>query len=183
MISRTHLFIVLLAITVSLIPLTTAHADNAALAALSTLTPAAQVSSSAPRPFLFSCGRYYASWAGRPRSYDQQCWDQMVNIGVTMTGTGLAWSDAEPTQGTYNWDAIDYTDFQVNEIVARGMEPAFFVGLTPQWAKLRPDLPDYRTPPAEEYADAFIAFHQWLANRYKGKVKYYFFWNEPNGCS
>lgn len=135
------------------------------------------------RPFIFGCGRYYASWAGRPWSYDENCWDHMVNIGATITGTGLCWSDAEPVQGQYNWDAIYYTDFCVDEILARGLEPTFFVGLTPQWAALYPDLPPHRTPPAEEYVEEFMDFHRFVANRYKGKVKYYLFWNEPNGCS
>ena len=137
----------------------------------------------AARPYIFGCGRYRASWAGRPRSYDLQLFDHMVNIGVTMTGAGLPWCDGEPVQGQYDWDAIDYADFQVNEILARGMEPTFFLGLTPQWAALRPDLEPHRTPPSEGYVDEFMDFHRFVANRYKGKVKYYFFWNEPNGCS
>jgi len=135
------------------------------------------------RPFLFACGRYTAMWAGRPWSYDQQCWDHMVNIGVTMTGCGLCWCDAEPEPGVYDWDQIGYADFAVDEILARGMEPTFFLGLTPQWAALRPDLPPHRTPPAEEYVDEFMDFHRFVADRYRGRVRYYFFWNEPNGCS
>jgi len=136
-----------------------------------------------PRPFIFGCGRYYASWLGRPWSYDQQCWNHMVNIGVTLTGTGLAWSDLEPTQGEYNWDVVNYADFAVSEIRSRGMEPFFFLGLTPQWAALRPDLPPHRTPPAEEYVEEFKDYCRFVAQRYKGQVKYYTFWNEPNGCS
>ena len=147
------------------------------------LAGAAVSAHAAPRPYLFGCGRFNASWAGRPWSYDQQCWDHMVNIGVTITGAGLCWCDAEPVQGQYDWDAIDYADFQVNEILARGMEPTFFLGLTPQWAALRPDLPPHRTPPSEDYVEEFMDFHRWVANRYQGRVKYYFFWNEPNGCS
>jgi PKD repeat protein len=135
------------------------------------------------RPFLFSMGRFTAAWAGRPRSYDQQIWDHMVVIGATATGTGLAWCDAEPIEGQYNWDPIDYADFCVNEIRARGMEVTFFVGLTPQWAKLYPNLEPHRTPPREDCVTQFMNFHRFVANRYKGRVKYYCFWNEPNGCS
>jgi len=136
-----------------------------------------------PRPFLFGCGRYTAAWAGRPWSYDQQIWDRQVSIGVTITGAGLAWVDAEPVRGQYNWDAINYADFQVDQIRARGMEPTFFVGLTPQWAALRPDLPPHRTPPAEDYVVDFMNFHRFVADHFRGRVRYYFFWNEPNGCS
>jgi hypothetical protein len=132
------------------------------------------------RPYLFGCGRFTSAWAKRPRSYDLQCWDAMKKIGVTITGAGLAWCDGEPKPGQYDWD---YADFQVNEIRKRGMEVTFFVGLTPDWAKLRPDLPPHRTPPREDCVEAFTKFHRMLAERYRGKVKYYFFWNEPNGCS
>jgi len=155
------------------------------LTAMVIATAAAGVSTATaqPRPFLYGVGRYYAAWAGRPWSYDEQCLDRLADIGATMTGAGLAWCDAEPTPGVYNWNAIQYADFQVNAIRARGLEPAFFVGLTPAWAALRPDLPPHRTPPAEAYAEEFAAFHRFVAGRYRGKVRYYFFWNEPNGCS
>jgi PKD repeat protein len=136
-----------------------------------------------PRPYLFSMGRFTAAWANRPWSYDQQIWDHMVTIGATMSGTGLAWCDAEPVEGQYNWDSIGYADFCVDEMRARGIEPAFFVGLTPQWAKLYPNLEPHRTPPREDCVQQFMDFHRFVADRYKGRVKYYFFWNEPNGCS
>jgi hypothetical protein len=135
------------------------------------------------RPFLFGCGHFNSTWAERPASYDLACWDHMANIGVTITGAGLAWCDAEPTQGEYDWDVIDRTDFAVKQIRARGMEPTFFLGLTPKWAALHPELPPHRTPAKEEYVEEFKAFHRFVAERYRGWVKYYFFWNEPNGCS
>lgn len=159
--------------------------SRSALTALVAVVLAAGTSTYAqkPRPFLFSMGRYTAAWAGRPLSYDQQLWDHMVYIGATLNGTGLAWCDVETSPGVYNWDQINYTDFNVNEMLARGIEPTMFVGLPPAWAALRPDLPPHRTPPAEEYVEEFMDFHRFVADRYKGKVKYYFFWNEPNGCS
>lgn len=136
-----------------------------------------------PRPFLFSVGRFQASWAGRPASYDIQIWDHMVQLGVTSTGTGLAWVDGEPTPGQINWNAVQEADTAVDEILARGMEPKFFLGLSPAWAALHPELDPHRTPPSEDYVEEFMDFHRFVADRYKGKVKYYFFWNEPNGCS
>ncbi len=136
-----------------------------------------------PRPFLFSMGRYYATWAGRPPSYDQQVWDHMVNIGATMTGTGIAWVGGEPSPGQYDMDVFAQTDWEVDQIRARGLEPTMFLGLTPAWAALYPQLPPHRTPPAEAYVDEFMAFHQFVAERYADKITYYYFWNEPNGCS
>jgi len=136
-----------------------------------------------PRPFLFACGHYQSNWASRPWSYDEQCFDHLANIGATLTGSGLAWCDGEPSPGYYDPTAWAYADFMVDEILARGMEPTFFLGLSPEWAALRPDLPPHRTPPAEEYVAEFIAFHQDVAAHFAGRVKYYYFWNEPNGCS
>jgi len=148
-------------------------------AAILGLLPLSAAAHPLARPFLFTSGRFTAEWAGRPWSYDQQCWDHMVGLGVTMTTCGLAWTVGEPQQGQYDFS---YSDFCVAEITARSMEPFFYLGDTPDWAKLRPDLPGWRTPPAEEYADEFMAFHQMVAERYRGQVRYYVFWNEPNGC-
>ena len=138
-----------------------------------------------PRPLLFSMGRFTGAWAGRPRSYDEAIWDHMVTIGATASGTGLAWVDGEPEQGVYDWDRFDYADFCVDGIRSRGMEVAFFTGLTPQWAQLHPELEPHQTPPREDQdvIDSFMTFHTFVGDRYKGKVKYYYFWNEPNGCS
>lgn len=144
---------------------------------------ATAAASAQPRPFLFSMGRYNASWAQRPPSYDIEVWDHMVQIGATMNGAGLAWVDGEPTPGQINMNAVIEADTAVDEILARGMEPNFFVGLTPAWAALHPELPPHRTPPSEDYVEEFMDFHRFVADRYKGRVKYYFFWNEPNGCS
>jgi len=151
------------------------------LAALSIVVTSAAAEQ--PRPFLFGVGRYTAAWAGRPWSYDQQCWDHMANIGATVTGSGLCWCDGESTAGVYDQNAWDYADFEVDNILARGMEPHFFLGLTPQWAKLYPDLPPHRTPAREDCVDEFMSFHYDVAEHFRGRVKYYFFWNEPNGCS
>lgn len=153
------------------------------LALLSGVLGFCSVAAAQPRPFLFSTGRFIASWAGEPLSYDEALWDHMQNIGATMNGAGLCWCDAEPSPGVYDWDVIAYADHEVDGILARGMEVNFFLGLTPQWAKLHPDLPPHRTPPAEEYVDEFMDFHRFVADRYKDKVTYYYFWNEPNGCS
>ena len=84
------------------------------------------------RPLLFGVGRYLAIWTGRPWSYDEDCWDHMQTIGATASGAGLAWCDAQPDAppADYEWDAIYYADHEVAGLVARGLEPTFFLGLT-----------------------------------------------------
>jgi PKD repeat protein len=137
------------------------------------------------RPFLFGMGRYTSSWAGRPWSYDDQCWDHMQNIGVTISGGGLAWVNGEPSPGYYDPDAFAYADHEIDGALARGLEPTFFLGLTPAWAALYPELPSHRTPPREDpdVIAHFMDFHRYVADYFKDRVQYYYFWNEPNGCS
>jgi hypothetical protein len=41
----------------------------------------------------------------------------------------------------------------------------------------------YRFPPLAQYTPSFVAWVMAVAERYKGKVVMYEFWNEENGCS
>jgi len=105
--------------------------------------------------------------------------DKMVEMGATAVWVDFPWAGMEPVQGTINWA---YADHQVATAEARGLQMFAFVGTTPDWAKLYPDLPGHRTPPSEDHLADFQAFHMAVASRYAGRVRYYQFWNEPSGC-
>lgn len=145
-------------------------------------------SASPPRPYLYGCGVVWGNWLGLPveeaKAFDRVQMDAIRAAGGTNVGANFAWIDIEPRPGEFHWD---YVDHQVTEASKRGLEIFAYTGLTPDWA-LPPEAPKtpgigYRFPPDEKYIAQFEAFFTQLARRYKGKVKYYEFWNEPNGCS
>ncbi len=142
------------------------------------------------RPNIFGCGITWGAWLGLPweqaTEFDRRSMDKIVEMGGTSCGVNFAWIDIETMPGAFNWA---YVDHQVNEALARGLEVFAYTGLTPDWA-----LPEgvldrygsgigYRFPPAEQFIPQFESFFRALAARYRGRVKYYQFWNEPNGCS
>lgn len=133
----------------------------------------------AERPLLYGMGHYLAAWANQPWTYDADAMDKMVEMGATAVWIDFPWSAMEPNPGQYEWA---YADHQVATAAARGLTMIAFVGTTPSWAKLHPELPSHRTPPSEAALPAFNTFHQTLAARYAGTVQMYQFWNEPSGC-
>jgi hypothetical protein len=141
-----------------------------------------------PRPFIYGCGMTWGKWLGLPdeeaRALDRLSMDRVKGMGGTNVPANFAWIDIEPEPGEYHWE---YVDHQVEEARHRGLEIFAYTGLTPDWA-LPPEAPKetgigYRFPPDEKYAPDFERFFTMLATRYRGRVKHYEFWNEPNGCS
>ncbi len=141
-----------------------------------------------PRPYIFGCGIVWGNWLNLPpekaKAWDRRSMDRINEMGGTNVPANFAWHDIEPEPGRLNWD---YVDHQVAEARKRGLEIFAYTGLTPDWA-LPPEAPEksgigYRFPPDEKFAPQFDRFFRMLAERYRGKVKYYEFWNEPNGCS
>jgi hypothetical protein len=150
--------------------------------------PAGTTAGEVPRPFIYGCGITWGKWLGLPdeqaKAFDRLSMDRIKAMGGTNVPANFAWIDIEPRPGEFHWD---YVDHQIEEPRRRGLEVFAYTGLTPDWA-LPPEAPKtpgigYRFPPGEEYIPAFESFFRTLAERYRGHVKYYEFWNEPNGCS
>lgn len=151
------------------------------------------------RRFYFGVGVVWAEHWGSSLTVNRKAWnranlDKVVEAGGTATNPNIAWAAIEQSRDNYNWD---YTDHQVLEAEKRGLEMFAYTGYTPNWALPAsafthcsdggtPDrAPGWRFPPAEtpEMVGRFSAFFTRLASRYCGRVKFYEFWNEPNGCS
>lgn len=154
------------------------------------LTHGASTALAQPRPYIYGCGIVWGDWLGLPieqaKEWDRRSMDMIVQMGGTNCPANFAWIGIEPTPGVYDWS---YVDHQVEEARARGLEIFAYTGLTPDWA-LPPGVLEqygsgagYRFPPDPQYIPHFENFFRTLAARYRGKVKYYEFWNEPNGCS
>lgn len=161
-----------------------------AMALIALAMPAAIAAAAEPRPNIFGCGMVWGNWLGltgeNAREWDRRSMDKIVEMGGTNCPANFAWIDIERVRGQRNWA---YVDHQVNEARARGLEVFAYSGLTPDWALPSGILQQYgsgigyRFPPDPQYIPDFEDFFRTLAARYRGKVKYYEFWNEPNGCS
>lgn len=92
-----------------------------------------------------------------------------------------AWAGLEPAKGQFNWGPLDSI---VAAAQAHGVDILLTLGQTPAWASPRPD--DFTStygggataPPAnvQDWRDYVTA----VAQRYKGRIRSYEIWNEPN---
>jgi hypothetical protein len=106
-----------------------------------------------------------------------------VKFGIQRTWDswpGVSWSDLNPSSGVYNWASLDAL---VNDSVAHGVELVYTFGHVPQWASTNPSgncdgsaAGDCYAPQAQAWRD----FVTQITSRYKGKIKYWEIWNEPN---
>jgi hypothetical protein len=158
--------------------------DSAVVTAQGTVVPD-------PLRFQFGIGHAWApQWGSTlPRSswyaFDAANLDQIVKAGATSTNLSFDWISIEPTQGVRDWS---YADQQVAEVEKRGLEPFAYTGNSPTWVGRDANAQcteSFRNPPPNTTAGkaAFHDFFKTLSSRYCGRVKYYEFWNEPNGCS
>ncbi len=95
--------------------------------------------------------------------------------------TGTSWTSLEPQQGVWNWQPLDIwvaaaEQYGVPDILLT-------LGQTPPWASTNPDDVNYvgagaPAPPTDnQYWRDYITA---VAQRYKGRIRYYEIWNEPN---
>ena len=139
--------------------------------------------------YLYGCGINWADWQfpGQRTLWgrDGSCMKRIKEMGGTAVPINIPWLNVEREQG--KWD-FEYVDHQVELAEKHGLAMFAYTGLTPDWAlppEAPQDTPDigFRFPPADEYTEQFITYCRKVADRYKGRIQYYQFWNEPNGCS
>lgn len=89
------------------------------------------------------------------------------------------WSKIEPAKNVFDFTMSDKL---INLAMTHKVEPLVTLGITPAWASSRP-LEDYvygaggaAEPKDNKDWENYLTT---IANRYKGKVKYYEVWNEP----
>ena len=97
---------------------------------------------------------------------------------------GTTWAELEPAKGVWNWALLD--NF-VEAAEEHGVSDILLtLGQTPGWASSSPDTASglfvlsagAPAPPADiqDWRDYVTA----VAQRYKGRIRYYEIWNEPN---
>lgn len=105
-------------------------------------------------------------------------------IRIDIHWAWIAYLSADPT--TWNQSQIDWLNAFLNDIAGSNIEVLAVVTETPCWASADPNKVctttarnyDWRYPPSnlQDYAN----FISELVRRYKGKIKYWEIWNEPN---
>lgn len=95
--------------------------------------------------------------------------------------SGTSWTSLEPQQGVWNWQPLD---IWVAAAEQHGVEDILLtLGQTPPWASTNPDDVNYigagaPAPPTDnQYWRDYITA---VAQRYKGRIRNYEIWNEPN---
>jgi hypothetical protein len=95
--------------------------------------------------------------------------------------SGTAWTSLEPLKGVWNWEPLDTWVAAAEQHGVRDI--LLTLGQTPAWASSNPDQVNYvgagaPAPPADnqDWRDYIAAVGQ----RYKGRIRYYEIWNEPN---
>jgi hypothetical protein len=103
-----------------------------------------------------------------------------VSFG-TYKPTQVSWASIQPTRGAYNWSRLDGI---VSLAQSKGVDLMYVFVSTPKWASSNPSQYCFEgyvgcaAPPANmaDWEDFVGA----IALRYKGKIKFYEIWNEPN---
>lgn len=111
-----------------------------------------------------------------------QPWPQ-VPLGTLRTWDqwpGISWRDINPTSGTYDWSVLDQV---VNSAVNNSVDIVYTFGVTPAWASTNPGGTGCVYGNGSCYAPVVSTWKQFitdLTSRYRGKIKYFEIWNEPN---
>ncbi len=97
--------------------------------------------------------------------------------------THTTWAQLEPQKGEWDWRMLDRT---VSLAESHGVEVLYTMGRTPRWASARPTQIG-RNPNAEpggmaepKNLEDWRNYVRTVATRYKGRIKAYEIWNEPN---
>jgi hypothetical protein len=93
----------------------------------------------------------------------------------------VEWPDLEPARGQWDFSLLDrYVDFAGEYDVELLLPLAY----SPRWASARPDEPSGHGKPGRAAEPRNLAdwrnYVRRVAERYRGRVRYYEIWNEPN---
>jgi len=100
--------------------------------------------------------------------------------GWRLWDAGVTWSQVEPAPGKWNFDLLDRYAHIATE---HNVDILLTLGLTPAWASARPGEPSAygkgNAAEPQQLAD-WEQYVRVVATRYKGVIRNYEIWNEPN---
>lgn len=103
---------------------------------------------------------------------DSQTLDMIAATGMGWIRIDMNWYTMEPGRDQYNWG---YMDNVVNSARARGLEIFATLAYSPTWANGTGNIADPPQDPADWYDFVYDT-----VRRYRGSIKYWGMWNEPN---
>ena len=101
--------------------------------------------------------------------------DVALNLGVSWIRVDFDWLWMEPERGRFEWTE---TDRVVEKAWTSGLAILATLAYTPAWASSNPGSPQGSDPPAS--ADFYRDFVRATVTRYRERVRFWQFWNEPN---
>ncbi|HBG28633.1 MAG: hypothetical protein A2Y10_00055 [Planctomycetes bacterium GWF2_41_51] len=106
--------------------------------------------------------------------------DYMSEAGIQWFRVNITWKDSEIAKNTYDPNLLHRMDQVIDYSISKGVQPYIQLGSTPAWASVEPNLGSYNTWAPEDLSD-WKDHVNYIANRYKGKIKYWEIRNEFNG--
>src|SRR4030042_3686535 len=95
--------------------------------------------------------------------------------------TGICWPEIQPNKDQWNFTLIDKAIILAEE---NNIEIVINIGLSPKWAAARPNnksgYGEELTASEPANIEDWKTYVRTLAERYKGKIKYWEIWNEPD---
>jgi hypothetical protein len=122
-----------------------------------------------------------ASLFGMHIHYGLKTWPNVPFYQWRLWDAYVTWGDLEPQQGVWKFELLDR---YVELAAAKKVKILLTLGQTPRWASARPnDESPYGNPgwPAEPAnMQDWRNYVRTVATRYKGKIRDYEIWNEPD---
>jgi len=110
---------------------------------------------------------------GPAKGNSEQLIETHRHLGLNSMRSVVPWQQIERQKGQYAVDAhLSAMDNYLLQARSKGIEPLLFLG----YGNALYDGGGF--PKSAEAQDAFVRYASFLANRYKGAVKYYELWNE-----
>jgi hypothetical protein len=95
--------------------------------------------------------------------------------------TGICWPEVQPNKDEWDFSLIDKA---VTLAAEKDVEIVINIGLSPRWAAARPNnksgYGEELTASEPKNIEDWKFYVRTLAERYKGKIKYWEIWNEPD---
>ncbi len=129
----------------------------------------------APRSFSPFGVASHPLWSNRGEADVERELDAMAAAGVRWNRFDVGWVSFEPRKGEFSSWWFARLDRVVKACLDRGIEPQFVIISTPGWAN---DNRGWTYPPARP--SDISGFVRALAFRYRGRVRYFEVWNEPD---
>src|ERR1700681_2764380 len=125
-------------------------------------------------------GTLPATFFGMHINQTTTAWPNVAFGSYRLWDDGTSWAEINTSNGAYNWSTLDSW---VGKAQQQNVQLTYTFGRTPPWAASSPATScNYANGECVAPADYtnWDHFVTALATRYKGKIKYYEMWNEPN---